>query len=112
MEKKSIKELIFEIKKRPAMYISCNNIFCLKAFLDGWYLMSPDSITDVEIMGGFQDWIVKKYKIKTSHSWADIIRFFSQDDGIALNNFFSEFDKFLETKKARHYQNDNDASGI
>lgn len=64
-------------------------------------------------MGGFQDWIVKKYKIKTSHSWASIIRFFSQDDGDALNNFFLEFDRFLETqKKARHYQNDNNAPGL
>jgi hypothetical protein len=99
MERKSIKELIFEIKKRPALYITRKDIFCLNAYLNGWYHMSPESVVDIEVLNDFQEWIAKEYKIKTSHGWASIILFFSYDNCDALNNFFLEFDRFLATKK-------------
>ena len=91
----SIVELIKEIQKRPAMYISKNYISCLKAFLDGWYIRDSSNLADGDIMGHFQDWIENKYGVKTSHSWNDIILFYSQDEANALKVFFELFEEFL-----------------
>jgi hypothetical protein len=92
----SVVEIIKLIKIRPAMYLSRNYISCLKAFIDGWYLRDHNSIVDADVMGGFQDWIGKKYKITSSHSWCDIILFYSQDESTALNKFFDEFEEWLQ----------------
>jgi hypothetical protein len=92
----SVVELIKKIEDRPAMYISKNYISCLKSFLDGWYLRDTSNIVDIHLIGEFQDWLVDKYKIKTSHSWNDIILFYSQDEINALDSFFKEFNNFLE----------------
>ena len=94
----SISILLNEIRVRPAMYISKRSISCLKAFLDGWYLRDPQSVDDADVMDNFQDWIEKKYNIKTSHSWSAIILFYSQDEYDALEVFFKEFDIFLEER--------------
>ncbi len=77
------------------MYIGQNSISCLKAFLDGWYLRNPNSVSDQKLMEGFQDWVVKKYRIDSSQSWARIILFFSQDEANALTNFYGLFEEFL-----------------
>ena len=90
----SVVELIELIKRRPSMYITRNSISCLKAFIDGWFLRDPDNITDSEVMKNFQDWIENKYNIKSSHSWCDIILFYSQDESAALMKFFDEFQRW------------------
>jgi hypothetical protein len=98
----SIKELILTIKKRPAMYITRNSISCLKAYLDGWYFRSPESVSDGELMGDFQDWIVHEYKIKSEHSWDAILLFYSNDEYGALQLFFRKFDLFLLERGNNH----------
>mgnify|MGYP001579468550 CR=1 FL=1 len=90
----SIVELILQIKSRPAMYIGCNSISCLKAFIDGWFLRAPESVIDSNVMDEFQRWIERKYNIDTAHSWKDIILFYSQDEGDALLKFFDEFEEW------------------
>lgn len=95
----SIKELIALVKTRPAMYIGKRSITSLKAFLDGWYFRSPDTVEDIEVMSYFQEWIEKKYSIRSSHSWSEIILFYSQDECDALDTFFKEFETFLLGEK-------------
>jgi len=90
----SVIELIYKIKTRPTMYISRSSISCLKAFIDGWFFRSPENVSDSNDMENFQNWIQKKYNVSTSHSWCDIILFYSQDESDALINFFDEFDKW------------------
>jgi hypothetical protein len=97
----SIVDLLLKIEKRPAMYISRHSIVCLKAFLDGWYLRSPQDVSDADIMEKYQDWICEKYNVKTSHSWDRILLFYSQDEFDALNLFFSIFNDFKVTKYNR-----------
>ena len=91
----SIVELIMKIKLRPGMYLGRNYISCLKAFLDGWHQRDYSNISDIEIMNKFQEKIEKSYKIKSSHSWCDILLFYSQDESKALDKFFKEFEEFL-----------------
>ena len=91
----SIINLIKEIEKRPALYISKNYISCLKAFLDGWAYEKSD-IEDFEIMISFQQWVQDKYRVYSSHSLFEIILFYSTDEAEALENFFHLFNDFLE----------------
>lgn len=90
----SIIKILSDIEKRPAAYIGKNSISCLKAFLDGWYLRNPNKVIDANIMNEFQEWIEKKYDIKTNKSWNDILLFNSQDEGKALELFFTEFNEW------------------
>lgn len=94
----SVKTLLEAIRKRPAMYLGSCYISCLKSYLDGWSARDFDSISDAQLMSDFQDWIVGKFKVKTSHSWNSIILFYSQDESAALNDFFDLFDEFLSER--------------
>ncbi|WP_025744100.1 hypothetical protein [Aquimarina pacifica] len=88
-----IVKILNEIKSKPAMYIGRSSIFCLRAYLFGCYRSLPKE--DIEFLNDFQSWIENKYKIDTSHSWADILHFYSTDEQDALKLFFNEFDEFL-----------------
>jgi hypothetical protein len=94
----SIKELIFTIRQRTPMYIGQNNIFCLKAFLDGWLYSTWETTEDRHLITDFQSWIEERFKITSSQSWARIIHFYSMDEQDAVKNFFEFFDEFLESK--------------
>ncbi len=97
----SIFQLIRLIKTRPTMYITRNSISCLKAFIDGWHFRDPDSLVDFYEMDNFQKWIESKYHINTSHSWCDIILFYSLDESTALINFFKDFEEWEESLKSK-----------
>tara|TARA_R110002050_G_C8854405_1_gene506928 strand:+ start:855 stop:1163 length:309 start_codon:yes stop_codon:yes gene_type:complete len=96
----SIVELVKELEKRPAMYLTRNYISCLKAYLDGWYQRDINNVSDINVMDSFQVFIEQKYESGTSHSWCDIILFYSQDETDGLKNFFKEFNDFITVKKA------------
>lgn len=92
----SIRELVLKIKERPAMYLGCNSISCLKAFIDGWYFRDMETVSDVHIMGNFHDWIEERLIKAGTQGWHRIILFYSQDECDALKTFFKLFDEFLE----------------
>ena len=98
MNNYSIKEFVAKIRLRSVMYITRSDIFCLKAYLDGWVFGAGDKIDDLWIMRDFQIWIEKKYQTRTDHSWTSLIAFNSRDNSEALQNFFSLFDEFLAGK--------------
>lgn len=90
----SVVNLILEIEKRPALYISKNYLSSLKAFIDGW-CFGNSNIQDINILDDFQIWIENKYHITSNQSWADIIIFFSTDENEALYTFFKLFHSFI-----------------
>ena len=95
----NIVKLILEIEKRPAMYIGRNSIFCLKAFLDGWHFRNPKQTENSEILIEFADWIQEKFNIdQYSVSWDKLLFLLYQDEEIALNSFFLNFNQFLQEK--------------
>lgn len=92
----SILRLIKLIEQRPTMYIGRSSVFCLRAFIDGWFYRNPQSVVDDDIMGDFQEWIGDKYSLK-SHSWDQIIAFYSMDIKDEIPVFFDHFNEFLKT---------------
>lgn len=95
----TVQELFQEISKRPAMYLGEATLTRFDAFLLGWMFESEDPNTSA-VMSGFQAWVSDRYKITSSHSWANIIRFYAQDDVSALNDAFKLFNEYLETTEA------------
>jgi hypothetical protein len=96
-------EMLAAIKQRPAMYLGRRYISCLKSFLDGWGLLAYQHGINIEdeCMGAFQDWIVAKYGITSSQSWASIILFYSGDECNALDNFFTLFGEWQQLMSAK-----------
>lgn len=94
----NIIQLISMIEKRPGLYIGQNYISCLKAYLDGWgdAVNKDQSKIFYEFNSDFHDFIISRYKITGSHSWCDILLFYSSDEYNALNTFFREFNDFLK----------------
>lgn len=93
----SIEELISLIAERPEMYLGEATLTRFDAFLLGWMLESNDPHTDV-VMKGFQGWIVERFKITTSHSWANIIRFYSENDVSALKDAIALFHEYIDCR--------------
>lgn len=94
-----IYELIQRIRSRPSMYLGKPYITRFKAFLDG-YIGARNDLgfalnEQEETLNKFQEWIQSRFKITSSHSWAEIILFYSGDVRDALDKFFELFDKFL-----------------
>lgn len=93
-----VEEIVDLIRERTAMYIGRESIFCLNAFLLGFFMEKRDH-ADLSLLAEFQDWVQAKYRIKSTQSWASIIHFFSSNEVDALYNFFKDFDEFLEGRK-------------
>jgi hypothetical protein len=100
----NIYQLIDRIKKRPGMYLGKPSIIRLKSFLDGYMGAREDlgfPLTEQEEkFNYFQEWIQTRFKITSSHSWADSILFYSADDKEALNQFFELFDQFIKIENS------------
>ena len=96
-------QLLAAIKLRPTMYLSKNYISCLRAFLDGWWSCAYQHGIDVGADGleEFQEWIVAKYGVISSHGWASIILFYSQDESTALKDFFTLFEEWQSSVDVR-----------
>lgn len=91
-------QLLERIKARPAMYLGKPSLTRLKAFLDG-YIGARNDLgfplpEQEEILNNFQIWIQAKFKISSSHSFADIILFYCQDEREALTKFFDLWENF------------------
>jgi hypothetical protein len=91
-----IQQLLQMIQARPEMYLGEATLSRLDAFLLGWLFESGDSDT-ASTVRRFQEFIATKYRMNSSHSWANMIRFFSSNDVDALRQAFNYWDEFFQT---------------
>lgn len=91
----TLKELINQISMRPGMFLGDPTISRLEAFLLGW-THNPDNSAG-ESLSGFQKWIAERYKVRSSQSWASIIRFYACDGPSALKEAFALFNEYFES---------------
>ena len=100
MEKpKDIVELLYNIKKRPGVYIGKPSILRLHSFMDGYCCaMVYEGIDfNVGFYYSFIRWLSDKYHIKSSVSYDTILMDALQDDKLAFYAFFTEFEQFLQS---------------
>lgn len=91
-------DMLQSIKQRPGMYLGKCSITRLHSFLIGYMgarqdLGLPTTEQETEF-DKFQEWVQERFDIKSSHSWNDIILFYSADERDALNKFFELFEEF------------------
>jgi hypothetical protein len=71
---------------KPGLYISGRSISQAAAFMQGYmagqYELGVDHEKD--IYNGFQRWVEKRYKIRTTQSWQAIVTFMSNDEAGAF----------------------------
>ncbi len=75
-------ELFDVILERPAMYVGKTSIPLISAFLDGYHFARWENKEDVkdELYDGFNEWVAKRFNIKTAHNWSSIITFMGQSE--------------------------------
>ena len=94
----AILELIRTIEQRPAMYFGTRSLVRLKAFLDGWRFAKGHDADDEQFLAGFQEWIQQRYRITSSHSWADIIGFFEENDVAAFEKAMFLINEYADSQ--------------
>ena len=93
----NIIELINLIKPRPELFINEHDIFCLNAFLNGWYYRNQEEEVKANILyKDFYYWLRKKYHLRDSRGWADILFYKFKTKEKALDAFFELFDTFYQ----------------
>ena len=77
-----ISDIFEEVLARPELFLGIASVSRLKAFMDGYRLAAEraDPSIDQKLYCGFYDWVSEKYRINTSHAWADIVLFMSGND--------------------------------
>ena len=93
--------LLYEIKKKPAIYIGEMSITKLSMFLGGyhyayWELGIAQSGDD-QLLEAFQGWIQTRFNVQISQSWNNIILFHSPNAQEAFENFYELLNEFLES---------------
>lgn len=80
------------VQSRPNMYFDRASVRQIDAFIHGFTmaerlhgLPEDDDITE---FAGFRDWVAERFEIDCTHSWAQIIHFFSRSDSHSVDLFF------------------------
>jgi hypothetical protein len=80
------------------MYLGTKSITHLRTLLIGYELARSDmglpKTEQEQEFNCFQEWIQKKFKDESTHSWASIILLNSEDEGKALERFFELLEEF------------------
>ncbi len=94
---KILLEALFEIEKRPSMWLAENNIECLKYFINGW-VVGRNEKEDEQMLKEFDQFIVDKfYEGKSTLGWCSIILKHCGEAN-SLDSFYRCFKQYLETK--------------
>lgn len=93
-------DLLEQIHKKPGLYIGSPSISNLYMFLNGYrfahrQLNLPLSEQE-RLFQEFQPWLQKKFTVKSSHAWSQLILFHSADERDAFERFFTLFQEFLQ----------------
>lgn len=90
------------ILPRPNMYLDRGSVRQIDAFINGFMMAEslhglPED-DDTKEFAGFRDWVAERYEINTTHSWAQIIDFFSATDSDSVDLCFRLLLEYQEGK--------------
>ena len=95
----TIVELIKLIKPIPELFIGIHNIFCLEAFINGWHYRDTKEDVKASILyKEFYEWLRKRYNMRDSRGWANILYYKFETEEKALDEFFVLFNTFYKEK--------------
>ena len=95
----TIIDLIKLIKPILELFIGIHNIFCLEAFINGWYYRDDKEDVRASVLyTEFYKWLQEKYKVGGSGGWTDILYYKFETEEKALDEFFVLFNIFYMEK--------------
>jgi len=93
----TIIELIKLIKPIPELYIRKHSIFSLEVFIDGWcYRDDKEDVRASVLYTEFYEWLRKRYNMRDSRGWANILYYKFETEEKALDEFFILFNIFYK----------------
>ena len=104
-------ELLDRIRERPALYLPRYSIFDFQAFYFGYMyareIQQLDKTEEEETFNSFLESVRDICPVKTRHSWANLILFYSADERDALNNLFGMFEDFQKNNLRQRIEDSN-----
>lgn len=90
-------KLLFEIEKRPQLYIGNTDLTCLSHFLSGYCFAKAEDNNDCWkwLNGDFRAFLAEKYNDKRSYNWARLI-IENEADGNSTDAFFRLLHEYTE----------------
>lgn len=91
-----IKKLLVQMRRVPAAYFGKKSLERLSFTLSG-YMLCLFEIGESDTMQelpGFNEFVAKRYGIKSAHNWCSIIQFFHPIEEEAFDTFFELLDEF------------------
>jgi hypothetical protein len=75
-------ELFEKILERPSLYVGKPSVPLIAAFINGYEFESQTrGFKEIdENYRGFHTFVAKRFKIETSHGWAEIVTFMGQSE--------------------------------
>lgn len=98
-------EILGKIKARPGMYIGKPSVNDLFMFLVGYKtarreLGIESTEEEIEFYDEFHNFVERRYKLRTSNSWAKIIMLYCHDEKDGFERFFNLLDEFKQRDKS------------
>lgn len=88
---------LYEIKKRPKMYLKRKSLSNLTTYIDGYmerqYEIDPNYEDD---FSDFSNYVKQYYNANVSHRWNSIIDFYIIDEEEAFDEFYRLLEKYLK----------------
>ena len=102
-------EILGKIKARPGMYIGKPSVSDLFMFLVGYKtarreLGIESTEEEIDFYQKFHDFVERRYKVRTSNSWAKIIMLYCHDEKDGFERFFNLLDEFKQRDKSLDFQ--------
>ena len=100
-----IYEALQKIKDKPGMYIGKPSITILHHFLVGYQFARSElgielTESEDEFYEHFHFWVQRRFEVRTSNSWANIILLFTRDEKDGFECFFKLLDEFKQRDKS------------
>lgn len=91
-----IKKLLVGMRDRPAAFFGKKSLERLSFSLSGYMLCLCElgESDTTQYLPGFNEFVAKRYGIKSAHNWCSIIQFYHSIEEDAYDTFFELIDEF------------------
>lgn len=97
--RQTILKRLYEIKERPGMYLGQKSLMYLFFYMTGYQCRENEIRNGHDcLLPGFQEFVQERYNVKSTHSWASIIKFYETTEEVAFDKFYVLLEEFLKSK--------------
>jgi hypothetical protein len=96
----TIPELLEKIRERPESFLDRASARSLYSFLSGFtYARKDAGFDDFQWLGGFGDYVYRRFEISSVPGWAAMIEFYSPTEADEMSLFWQLWDEYLAQRQ-------------